>query len=219
MALVVAGVVEHEHGRFAWRQPGDEVVEEGHERALPFARARLPADLPAGVVDGAKDRDLVVVAPPAAGTFSGCPLRRQTIARVGVNMDFTLVPEVHGDQMEALSSGSLGLSSCLFFGATPGLLWPPPPPPPPPGPADAPDRGVDAVRQSLARARPDAPSPSPRSRRCDAALPLEQRLQVAQGPDRDGQAVRLWPAVERRFHKGAVSLRELGWPAAARPVR
>lgn len=62
MALVGAGVVEHEHGRFAWRQRGDEVVEDGHERALPFARARLPDDLPAGVVDGANDRELVVVA-------------------------------------------------------------------------------------------------------------------------------------------------------------
>jgi hypothetical protein len=50
---------------------------------------------------------------------------------------------------------------------------------------------------------------------CDAALSLQQRLQVAQRPDEERQAIRLRPAVERLLHKGAVLYGELGRPAAA----
>jgi hypothetical protein len=61
-ARVGAGIVEHHHGWRALRQCRDEVVEEGSERGLAFARARLPDDLPPGKVDRAKDRELLVVA-------------------------------------------------------------------------------------------------------------------------------------------------------------
>lgn len=62
MTRVVAGVVEHDHGRFVGRQRLNEVVQQGHERVLPLARAGLPEDVPAGVVDRAKDGAFVVVA-------------------------------------------------------------------------------------------------------------------------------------------------------------
>src|SRR6516225_2172322 len=110
MALVVAGVVEHEHGWFALWQRLGEVVEEGHERGLVLAPARLPEDLPTGVVDGAKDRKLVVVA--CCRHLQRLPFALPDLCQVGVGMDFALV---HVDQMESLSSGSSGLSSRFFW--------------------------------------------------------------------------------------------------------
>src|SRR5689334_22406692 len=107
---MVAGVVEHEHGRFVGGQHLDEMVQEGPERVLPFARARLPEDLPAGVVDRAKDRKLVVVA--RGGHCQRLPLAPPHLCQVGVGMDFALV---HVDQMEVLSSGSFGRSNRFFW--------------------------------------------------------------------------------------------------------
>lgn len=110
VALVVAGMIEHEHGRLAWGQHRDEVVQEGHERGLVFARAGVPDDLAAGIVNRTKDRERVVV---ARGRYlQRLPLALPDLCQVGVGMDFALV---HVDQMESLSSGSLGLSSCFFW--------------------------------------------------------------------------------------------------------
>jgi hypothetical protein len=110
MAFVVAGVVEHEHGRFGRRQGLGEVVQEGYECGLLFARARLPEDLPTHIVDRAKDGELVVVA--GRGHLQRLPFAPPDLCQVGVGMDFALV---HVDQMESVSSGSLGLSSCFFW--------------------------------------------------------------------------------------------------------
>src|SRR5258708_89096 len=110
---MVAGVVEHAHGRFVGGHHLDEMVQEGQERVLPFARAGLPEDLPAGVVDRAKDRQLVVVA--RGGHCQRLPLAPPDLCQGGVGMDFALVPRVHVDQMEALSSGSFGRSNRFFW--------------------------------------------------------------------------------------------------------
>ena len=51
-----------------------------------------------------------------------------------------------------------------------------------------------------------------------APLTLQQRLEVAQGPDRHWQPIRLRPAVPCLLHTGPVIRRELGWTPSTRPV-
>ena len=52
-----------------------------------------------------------------------------------------------------------------------------------------------------------------------ATLPLQQRLQVAQGPCRHGQAVRLWPLLQRLFHQHARRLIQCGGTSDPGDVR
>lgn len=50
------------------------------------------------------------------------------------------------------------------------------------------------------------------------ALPQEERLQIADTPDRDGQAIYLRPLLERRLQVRQVGLVQLGRPPAARAI-
>jgi hypothetical protein len=113
MTLVIAHVVEDEHGWCVGGQRLCQVLEEGAEGGLSLARAHLPEHLARRIVDGAKHRELLVL---TCRRNPHClPLAPPDLCQVRVGVDFAFV---HVDQMESLSSGSFGLSSC-FFGSQP----------------------------------------------------------------------------------------------------
>jgi hypothetical protein len=62
VALVLADVVEDQHGWFVGGQRLGEVLEEGAKGGFPFARARLPEHLTTGVVHRAEHHRLLVLA-------------------------------------------------------------------------------------------------------------------------------------------------------------
>jgi hypothetical protein len=114
MALVVANVVEDQHNWFVGGQRLGKVVVEGSERGFSFARADLPEDLARGVVDGAKDRALLILAGRRNPQWS--PLALPDFCQVGVGVDFALV---HVDQVKVLTAVQIGSSerSNRFFGS------------------------------------------------------------------------------------------------------
>ena len=107
---MVPHVVEHDDDRFVSRQRLGEVVQERAEGHLAFPWARLPKYLASRVIDRAKDDRFLVLA--SSGNLQWLSFALPNLCQVGMGMDFTLV---HVDQMESLSSGSVGLSSCFFW--------------------------------------------------------------------------------------------------------
>jgi hypothetical protein len=112
MACVRAHGVEEQYAGFVGSQRLCQVLEEGEQGRFPRACTRLPEDVPAGIVDRADHGELVILT--CRRNPQCLPFAPPDRCQLRVGVDFALVPRVHVDQRQSLSSGSFGLSSWFF---------------------------------------------------------------------------------------------------------